>query len=274
MAIRKLKPTSAGARQSSYEIRKDITVDKPEKSLLASKGSKAGRNNKGRITVRHKGGSHKKFYRLVDFKRNKDGIPGVVKTIEYDPNRNARIALIAYLDGEKRYILAPDGLKVGDIVESGSNVEIKIGNTLKLKDLPVGVIIHNLELKPGKGGQLSRAAGNFAQLLSKEGEYCHVRLPSGEIRLVNANCRATVGQVSNLDHENISLGKAGRKRYLGIRPTVRGVAMNPIDHPLGGGEGRTSGGRHPCTPWGKPTKGYKTRKRKKHSNKYIVSKQK
>jgi len=208
------------------------------------------------------------------FKRNKEGIPATVKSIEYDPNRNARIALVVYLDGEKRYIIAPDGLKVGDIVECGSNVDIKIGNALMLKDLPVGVIIHNLELKPGKGGQLSRSAGNYAQLLSKEGEYCHVRLPSGEIRLINSRCKATVGQVSNLDHENVSLGKAGRKRHLGIRPTVRGVAMNPIDHPLGGGEGRTSGGRHPCTPWGKPTKGYKTRKRKKDSNKYIVSRQK
>jgi large subunit ribosomal protein L2 len=274
MSIRKLKPITPGTRQSSYEVRKDITVDKPEKSLISSKTIKAGRNNKGRITVRHKGGGHKRFYRIIEFKRVKEEIPAIVKTIEYDPNRNARIALIAYRDGEKSYILAPDGLKVGEIVETGSSVEIKAGNALKLKNLPVGVIIHNLELKPGKGGQLARAAGNFAQLLSKEGEYCHVRLPSGEIRLINANCKATVGQVSNLDHENVSLGKAGRKRYLGIRPTVRGVAMNPIDHPLGGGEGRTSGGRHPCTPWGKPTKGYKTRKRNKHSNKYIVSRQK
>jgi large subunit ribosomal protein L2 len=274
MAIRKLKPTSAGTRQSSYEVRKEITADKPEKSLITAKAGKAGRNNDGRVTVRHKGGSHKKFYRIIDFKRNKEGIPATVKSIEYDPNRNARIALVVYLDGEKRYIIAPDGLKVGDIVECGSNVDIKIGNALMLKDLPVGVIIHNLELKPGKGGQLSRSAGNYAQLLSKEGEYCHVRLPSGEIRLINSRCKATVGQVSNLDHENVSLGKAGRKRHLGVRPTVRGVAMNPIDHPLGGGEGRTSGGRHPCTPWGKPTKGYKTRKRKKDSNKYIVSRQK
>jgi large subunit ribosomal protein L2 len=274
MAIRKLKPTSAGSRQRSYEVRKDITANKPEKSLIQAKNGKAGRNNNGRITVRHKGGAHKKFFRIIDFKRDKEGIPATVKTIEYDPNRNARIALVSYKDGEKRYILAPDKLSVGDVIESGSKVEIKVGNTLMLKDLPVGVIIHNLELRPGKGGQLARAAGNFAQLLSKEGKYCHVRLPSGEIRLINANCRATIGQVSNLDHENVSLGKAGRKRHLGIRPTVRGVAMNPIDHPLGGGEGRTSGGRHPCTPWGKPTKGYKTRKRNKHSNKYIVSRQK
>ena len=274
MSIRKLKPTTPGTRQSSYEVRKDITAKKPEKSLLSPRIERAGRNNNGRITVRHRGNGHKKFYRIIDFKRDKEGISARVKSIEYDPNRSARIALVVYRDGEKRYIIAPDGLKVGDFLESGSSIEIKIGNTLMLKDLPVGVIIHNLELKPGKGAQLARSAGNFAQLLSKEGEYCHVRLPSGEIRLINPRCKATVGQVSNLDHENVSLGKAGRKRHLGIRPTVRGVAMNPIDHPLGGGEGRTSGGRHPCTPWGKPTKGYKTRKRNKHSNKYIVSRKK
>ncbi|MDY6820476.1 MAG: 50S ribosomal protein L2 [Deferribacterota bacterium] len=272
MAIRKLKPITPGTRQSSYEKRDEITSDKPEKKLLVSLGKKSGRNNKGRITVRHKGGGAKRLYRIIDFKRNKDGINARVKTIEYDPNRSARIALIAYTDGEKRYILAPNELKVGDFVESGEGVDIKPGNTLKLKDMPVGILIHNVELRPGKGGQIARSAGVYAQLLAKEGRYCHVRVPSGEIRLIYSDCRATIGQLGNLDHENVSLGKAGRKRYLGIRPTVRGVAMNPIDHPHGGGEGRTSGGRHPSTPWGKPTKGYKTRKKNKQSNKYIVSK--
>jgi large subunit ribosomal protein L2 len=274
MATRKIKPVTAGTRQSSYVSNNDLTADEPLKLLVKPLKKFGGRNNKGRITVRHKGGGHKKSFRSIDFKRDKENIPGVVKTIEYDPNRSGRISLISYIDGEKRYILSPDGLKVADIVQSGEKSEIRIGNTLKIKDMPVGVIIHNIELRAGKGGQIARSAGCYAQLLSKEGDYCHVRLPSGEIRLVNAECKATIGQVSNLDHENVSYGKAGRKRYLGIRPTVRGVAMNPIDHPLGGGEGRTSGGRHPCTPWGKPTKGYKTRKKSKHSNKYIVSKRK
>ncbi len=274
MGIKKFKPTSDGVRFRTNSDFADITTNKPEKSLLAPKPIKAGRNNHGRITVRHQGGGNKQRYRLIDFKRNKDGIAANVKTIEYDPNRSARIALLAYVDGEKRYILAPNGLKVDDQVFSGAEADIKLGNAKMLKDLPVGTVIHNVEMRPGKGGQLARSAGTYAQLLAKEGTYCHVRMPSGEIRLIKAECKATIGQVSNQEHENIKIGKAGRARWKGVRPTVRGVAMNPIDHPHGGGEGRTSGGRHPVTPWGVPTKGYKTRKKNKPSNKYIVTRRK
>ena len=274
MGIKTFKPTSKGVRFRTNSDYAEITASKPEKSLTVTIKSKGGRNNNGRITVRHQGAGNKRLYRIIDFKRNKDSIPAKVSTIEYDPNRSARIALIVYADGEKRYIIAPIGLKVGDTIQSGAGADIKPGNAMELKSLPVGTVIHNIELRPGKGGQMARSAGSYAQLLAKEGEYCHVRLPSGEIRLVKAECKATVGQVSNQEHENISLGKAGRKRWMGVRPTVRGVAMNPVDHPMGGGEGRTSGGRHPTTPWGKPTKGYKTRKKNKPSNKYIVSKRK
>ena len=274
MGIKTFKPTSKGVRFRTNSDYAEITASKPEKSLTVTIKSKGGRNNNGRITVRHQGAGNKRLYRLIDFKRNKDGIQARVATIEYDPNRSARIALVVYADGEKRYIIAPIGLKVGDMIQSGEGADIKPGNAMALKSLPVGTVVHNVELRPGKGGQMARSAGSYAQLLSKEGEYCHVRLPSGEVRLVKAECKATVGQVSNQEHENISLGKAGRKRWMGVRPTVRGVAMNPVDHPMGGGEGRTSGGRHPTTPWGKPTKGYKTRKKNKPSNKYIVSKRK
>jgi large subunit ribosomal protein L2 len=274
MGVKKYKPTSPGVRFRSNDDFADVTTTTPEKSLLAPLNKKGGRNNNGRITVRHQGGGHKKKYRIIDFKRNKEGIPATVKTIEYDPNRSARIALIAYADGEKAYIIAPIGIKVGDTILSGAGADIKPGNSMALKDMPVGTVIHNIELRPGKGGQLARSAGTYSQLLSKEGEYCHVRLPSGEIRLIKAECKATVGQISNPTHENIKVGKAGRSRWKGIRPTVRGVAMNPIDHPHGGGEGRTSGGRHPVSPWGMPTKGYKTRKKNKPSNKYIISKRK
>ena len=272
MGIKTFKPTSKGVRFRTNSDYADITTSTPEKSLTTVLQSKGGRNNRGRITVRHQGGGNKKLYRIIDFKRNKDGIPATVATIEYDPNRSARIALVVYKDGEKRYIVAPISLKVGDIVQSGEGADIKAGHAMALKDMPVGTVIHNVELRPGKGGQLARSAGSYAQLLAKEGEYCHVRLPSGEIRLVKAECKATIGQVSNTEHENLKIGKAGRKRWKGVRPTVRGVAMNPVDHPMGGGEGRTSGGRHPTTPWGKPTKGYKTRKKNQPSNKYIVSK--
>lgn len=274
MGIKSNKPTSAGVRFRTGDDYKDVTTNKPFKPLTTSLKKKSGRNNYGRITVRHKGGGHKKLYRIIDFKRDKENIPAKVRTIEYDPNRSARIALLAYSDGEYRYIIAPIGLKVGDTVLSGSDADIKPGNSLKLKDIPVGTIVHNVEMRPGKGGQLARSAGTYSQLLSKEGGYCHLRLPSGEIRLVLAECKATIGQVSNPEHENIKIGKAGRARWFGVRPTVRGVAMNPIDHPHGGGEGRTSGGRHPVSPWGMPTKGYKTRKKNKPSNKYIVTKRK
>lgn len=274
MGIKSFKPTSKGVRFRTNSDYAEVTSGTPEKSLTTIVKSKGGRNNNGRITVRHQGGGNKRLYRIVDFKRNKDLVPATVSTIEYDPNRSARIALIVYKDGEKRYIIAPLGLKVGDVIQSGEGADIKLGNALALKNLPVGTVIHNVELRPGKGGQLARSAGSYAQLLAKEGEYCHVRLPSGEIRLVKAECKASVGQVSNQEHENIVVGKAGRKRWKGVRPTVRGVAMNPVDHPMGGGEGRTSGGRHPTTPWGKPTKGYKTRKKNNPSNKYIVSKRK
>jgi large subunit ribosomal protein L2 len=274
MGIKTYKPTSKGVRFKTSSDFSEITRSEPEKSLVRSKKRKNGRNSQGRVTVRHMGGGHKRLYRIIDFKRDKDAVKAKVTAIEYDPNRSANIALLTYLDGEKRYILAPAGLKPGDIVHSGKQADIKPANAMALIDMPIGTRVHNVELRPGKGGQLVRSAGAAAQLLSKEKDYCHLRLPSGEIRLVKSECRATIGQVGNLDHENISLGKAGRKRWLGVRPTVRGVAMNPVDHPHGGGEGRTSGGRHPVTPWGKPTKGYKTRKKNKPSNKYIVTKRK
>lgn len=275
MGVKKYKPTSAGRRGMSVSTFEEITTDKPEKSLLAPLKSKAGRNNQGKLTVRHQGGGHKRQYRIIDFKRTKDGILGRVATIEYDPNRSANIALINYADGEKRYILAPNGLKVGDQIESGPNADIKPGNALPLENIPVGTVIHNIELKPGKGAQLVRAAGAEAQLLGKDGDYVIIRLSSGEVRMVRKECRATIGQVGNLDHENINIGKAGRSRWLGKRPTVRGVVMNPNDHPHGGGEGKAPIGRKsPVTPWGKPTLGYKTRKKNKHSNKYIVRRRK
>ena len=271
MAIKKYKPTSPARRHMTVSAFDEITKSEPEKSLLDSQKSKAGRNAQGRITVRHQGGGAKRKYRLIDFKRDKDNVPAKVAAIEYDPNRSANIALLHYVDGEKRYILAPLNLKAGDTVVSGPDVDIKVGNALPLSNIPVGTIIHNIELTPGKGGQMVRSAGNSAQLMAKEGDYAHVRLPSGEMRLVRINCRATVGQVGNLEHENISIGKAGRKRHMGIRPTVRGSVMNPVDHPHGGGEGRAPIGRpSPMTPWGKPALGYKTRKKKNKSDKYIV----
>ncbi len=275
MGIKKYKPTSAGRRGMSVSTFEEITTNQPEKSLLAPLKKKAGRNNQGKITVRHQGGGHKRQYRIIDFKRNKDGIPGRVATIEYDPNRSANIALINYADGEKRYILAPNGLKVGDVIESGPKADIKTGNALPLENIPVGSVIHNIEMKPGKGGQLVRAAGTEAQLLGKDGDYAIIRLVSGETRMVRKECRATIGQVGNLDHENITIGKAGRSRWLGKRPTVRGVVMNPNDHPHGGGEGKAPIGRKsPVSPWGKPTLGYKTRKKNKASDKYIVRRRK
>jgi large subunit ribosomal protein L2 len=253
----------------------EITKTEPEKSLLTHQKRNAGRNSYGRITVRHQGGGAKQKYRMIDFKRNKDGIKARVASIEYDPNRSANIALLNYVDGEKRYIIAPHGLKVDDIVESGVNADIRDGNSLKLLNIPVGSTIHNIELKPGKGAQLVRSAGNSAQLMAREGKYAQVRLPSGEVRMISVECRATLGQVGNIDHENIKIGKAGRKRWMGIRPTVRGSVMNPCDHPHGGGEGKSPIGRpSPVTPWGKPTLGYKTRKKNKASDKFIVRKRK
>lgn len=269
MSIKKYKPTTPGQRGMSVSGFDQITTSVPEKSLLAPKKRQSGRNNQGRITTRHMGGGHKQRYRIVDFKRNKLDIPAKVATIEYDPNRTARISLIIYADGEKRYIIAPDKIKVGDTIISGDNAEIKIGNSLPLKNIPLGTQIHNIELKPLKGGQLVRSAGTHAALMAKEGDFAHVKLRSGEIRLVHLECRATIGQVSNTDHSLIKLGKAGKSRYRGIRPTVRGVAMNPVDHPHGGGEGKTSGGRHPVNPNGKPTKGARTR-RNKRTDRFIV----
>ena len=271
MSVRKYKPTSPALRQMTVSSFEEITKKEPEKSLLVSLNKTGGRNFQGRITVRHRAGGAKRKYRIIDFKRNKDGIPGKVASIEYDPNRTANIALIFYADGEKRYIIAPKGLKVGDVIESGEGADIKIGNSLKLKDMPIGTSIHNVELKPGKGAQLVRSAGTVAQLMAKEGKYAQLRLPSGEFRLVSLECRATIGQVGNISHELITIGKAGRNRHLGFRPAVRGSAMNPVDHPHGGGEGRAPIGMpSPQTPWGKPTLGYKTRKKSKKSNKYIV----
>jgi len=269
MVTRRVKPTSPGRRFQSYSSFEEITKKKPEKSLVRIIKKSGGRNANGRITSRHRGGGHKRYYRIVDFKRDKVGIPAKVASIEYDPNRSARIALLQYADGEKRYILSPLHLSVGDEVMSGPEADIKPGNTLPLKNIPLGTHIHNIELRIGKGGQIVRSAGTYAQLMAKEDRYALVKLPSSEVRMVLLNCMATVGQIGNVTHENIDLGKAGRKRWLGKRPKVRGVAMNPVDHPMGGGEGRSSGGRHPCTPWGVPTKGYRTRKNKR-TNKFIV----
>jgi large subunit ribosomal protein L2 len=270
MAVRKLKPTSAGRRAQTVSTFEEVTRSAPEPSLTIGLQKRAGRNNLGRITMRRRGGGHKRQYRIIDFKRNKPDVPAKVAHIEYDPNRTARIALLQYADGEKRYILAPVGLNQGDLIISGEGADIKPGNAMRLSRIPVGTNIHNVELHPGKGGQLCRAAGTYAQLVAKEGKYASLRMPSGEVRKVLVTCFATVGQVGNVNHENISLGKAGRNRWLGNRPKVRGVAMNPVDHPLGGGEGRSSGGRHPVTPWGMPTKGYKTRDKKKPSTRLIV----
>ncbi len=269
MGIKTYKPTSPGRRGMTGLDFAEITRDHPERSLVESRHSPQGRNCYGRITSRHRGGGHKQLYRVIDFKRDKVGVPARVAEIEYDPNRSARIALLHYADGEKRYILAPREIRVGDEVIASPHAEIRPGNTLPLKAIPQGTLVHNVELKPGRGGQLVRAAGGSAQIMAREGGYVLLRLPSGELRKVLEDCRATVGDLSNPDHANISIGKAGRNRWRGIRPQSRGVAMNPVDHPMGGGEGKTSGGRHPCTPWGKPTKGYKTRG-KKPSDRLIV----
>ncbi len=274
MAIRKFKPNTPGTRYMSVSSFDEITKTEPEKSLTVKLSKSGGRNNHGRITTRHRGGGHKRRYRIIDFKRNKHGIPAKVHSIEYDPNRSARIALLHYVDGEKRYILAPDGLKVGESVMSGPDVEIKIGNALKLKDIPLGSFIHNVEMKPGKGGQIGRSAGAAIQLVAREGQNAQLKLPSGEVRIIKTECMATYGTVGNSDHENISLGKAGRTRWMGFRPKVRGVVMNPVDHPMGGGEGRTSGGGHPVSPWGQKAKGLKTRKKKNPSNKDIIRRRK
>ena len=273
MPIRKFKPTSPSRRFYEAPDFDVITKGTPEKTLLDSKKSQAGRNNQGRITSRFRGGGHKRRYRRIDFKRSKVGVPATVKTIEYDPNRSARIALIHYADGDKAYILAPDGLEVGQTVLSSKNADVRPGNAMRLRDMPLGTMIHNIELKIGKGAQLVRSAGTAAQLMAKDGNYAQVRLPSGEVRMVHLNCRATVGQVSNSQHARLTLGKAGRKRWLGRRPHNRGTTMNPVDHPMGGGEGRAAGGRHPCSPWGQLAKGLKTRKNKATS-KYIVRRRK
>jgi len=271
MGIKKYNPTTPGLRGMTVSTFEEITKTTPEKALTVTLKKHSGRNVRGKITVRHRGGGYRPKYRIIDFKRNKDGIPGKVTAIEYDPNRSANIALICYSDGEKKYIIAPNKLFVGDLIESGADSDIKVGNSLPLANIPVGTIVHNIELKPGKGAQMVRSAGNGAQLMAKEGDYAQVRLPSGEVRKVRIECRATIGEVGNGDHENIKIGKAGRKRHMGIRPTVRGSVMNPNDHPHGGGEGKTGIGRvSPVTPWGKPTLGYKTRKKNKASNKYIV----
>jgi large subunit ribosomal protein L2 len=274
MGIKKYKPTTPGLRGMTVSTFEEITTgNNPEKSLVVTLKKHSGRNNQGRITIRHRGGGYRPKYRVIDFKRKKDDIPGTVATIEYDPNRSANIALIFYADGEKKYIIAPNKLKVGDVIFSGEKADIKIGNCLALRNIPVGTIIHCIELKTGKGAQMVRSAGNGAQLMAKEGDYAQVRLPSGEVRKVRIECRATIGEVGNIDHENIKIGKAGRTRHMGVRPTVRGSVMNPNDHPHGGGEGKTGIGRvGPVTPWGKPALGYKTRKKNKHSNKYIVKK--
>ncbi|HEX7177182.1 MAG TPA: 50S ribosomal protein L2 [Pyrinomonadaceae bacterium] len=267
MGIKKLTPTSPSRRYQTYLTRDDLTPGaEPEKSLLEPKKRISGRNNDGHITVRRRGGGHKRHYRIIDFKRDKTGVPGRVTQIEYDPNRSAHIALITYLDGEKRYILSPAGLEVGKSVMAGPEADILPGNALPIRNIPLGTQVHNIEMRPGKGGQMARSAGAFAQLVAKEGDYAQLRMPSGEVRRVPVVCMATVGQVGNVEHENVSYGKAGRTRWHGIRPHVRGVAMNPVDHPHGGGEGKTSGGRHPVTPWGQPTRGYKTRRNKRTTN--------
>jgi large subunit ribosomal protein L2 len=274
MGIKKLKPVTPGTRFRSNYTFEEITKSVPEKSLTVALKKSGGRNNLGRITSRHIGGGHKRRYRIIDFKRNKHGIAAKVFSIEYDPNRSARIALLHYADGEKRYIIAPNGLKVGDKISSGPGSEISVGNALPLKEMPLGSFVHNVEIKPGKGGQIGRSAGSSIQLMAKEGNLAQLKMPSGEVRLINIDCLATYGMVGNSEHENISLGKAGRTRWLGRRSYVRGVAMNPVDHPMGGGEGKTSGGGHPVSPWGQKSKGLKTRKRKNQSNKYIIKRRK
>ncbi|HPN30669.1 MAG TPA: 50S ribosomal protein L2 [bacterium] len=274
MGIKQLKPTTPGRRGMSVSDFTELTKSKPEKALTVSLMKSGGRNNTGRVTSWHRGGGHKKRYRIIDFKRDKDNIPATITSIEYDPNRNSRIALAVYADGEKKYIIAPDKLMVGMKIMSGENAEIKVGNSLPLSKIPTGTQIHNIELEPGRGAKICRGAGTASQITGKEGKYAYVSLPSGELRKVLLTCKATIGQVGNTESINVSVGKAGRTRWLGVRSNVRGVSMNPIDHPLGGGEGKTSGGRNPCTPWGKPTKGYKTRNKKKSTNKFIISRKK
>ena len=274
MAIKKFKPYTPSRRSMSVVDSSDLTKKAPEKALTSGLSKKGGRNNQGRMTMRRRGGGHKRRYREIDFRRNKDGVPGKIASVEYDPNRSARIALVVYADGDKRYIIAPKGLQAGMTVQNGAGAELKVGNTMPLKVMPLGTLVHNVEMMPGRGGQIARSAGNGCQLLAKEGRYATLRLPSGEMRRVLLECRATIGEVGNTDHGNISLGKAGRSRWLGRRPKVRGVVMNPVDHPHGGGEGRTSGGRHPVSPWGTPAKGFKTRKKNKRSNMYIVRRRK
>ncbi|MFC1557154.1 50S ribosomal protein L2 [candidate division KSB1 bacterium] len=273
MALKNYNPTTPGQRFKT-DIVREFTTDKPEKSLLKQMSKSGGRNNGGRITSRHRGGGHKRKYRIIDFKRDKHGVPGRVATVEYDPNRTVFIALIHYTDGEKRYILCPAGLNVGDTIVSGPDSEIKVGNTLPLAKIPLGAFVHNVEFRPNKGGQVARSAGSAVQLVAKEGKYAVLKMPSGEMRKVLIDCFASIGQLGNRDHFNVTLGKAGRNRWLGRRPHVRGVAMNPIDHPMGGGEGKSSGGRHPCTPWGKPTKGYKTRSKQAANNKLVIKRRK
>ena len=273
MGIKRVNPTSAGRRFQTFSTFEEITKTTPEKSLIKILKKSGGRNSYGRITARHRGGGSKRYYRIIDFRRDKDGIPAKIASIEYDPNRSARIALVNYADGEKRYILAPLSIKVGDVIMSGPEADIKPGNALPLANIPLGTHIHNIELRLGKGGQIVRSAGTYAQLMAKEDRYALVKLPSGEVRMVLLKCKATVGQLGNVEHENLSFGKAGRVRWLGRRPKVRGVAMNPVDHPMGGGEGRSSGGRHPCSPWGMPSKGYRTRKNKS-TDRYIVKRRK
>ena len=270
MPIKRFKPYTPSRRNMTMLDNSSLTKKKPEKALVKPNPEKAGRNNQGRITMRRRGGGHKRKYRVIDYRRDKDGVPGKVAAIEYDPNRTANIALIVYADGEKRYIIAPNGLAVGKVVFSGEKAEYEVGNNMNLANVPLGAVVHNVELTPGRGGQMVRSAGNGCQLLAKEGQFVVLRLPSGEMRRVHSNCRATIGSVGNEDHSNVSLGKAGRSRWKGRRPKVRGVVMNPVDHPHGGGEGRTSGGRHPVTPWGKPTKGAKTRKKNHRTDKYII----
>ena len=274
MPVRKLKPRSPGVRSRTISGFDEITKSTPEKSLLVSIARKGGRNNRGRLTAKRRGGGHRKQYRIIDFKRNKDGIEAKVEGIEYDPNRSANIALLVYVDGEKRYILSPDGLKVGDKVASGDQAEIKAGNCLPINKIPEGTLLHNIEMRRGKGGQIARSAGASVQLMAKEGAYATLKLSSGEVRLIDMNCRATIGVVGNSEHGNVSFGKAGRTRWIGRRPRVRAVAMNPVDHPMGGGEGRSSRGRHPCSPWGQPAKGLKTRQPRKSSNKFILNRRK
>ncbi|MCX7016071.1 MAG: 50S ribosomal protein L2 [Candidatus Sumerlaeota bacterium] len=270
MGLKSYKPITPGRRHMTTSDFAEVTAEAPHRALTHGVAQSGGRNSYGRMTSRHRGGGHKRRLRVVDFRRDKDGVPARVETIEYDPNRSSRIALLCYRDGERRYILAPHQLNIGDQLMSGPEADIRIGNALPLRNIPLGTVVHNIEMKPKKGGQLVKSAGGGAQVMAKEGGMVTLRLPSGEVRLVRAECRATIGQVGNLDHENVSLGKAGRSRWLGRRPRVRGVAMNPVDHPMGGGEGKSSGGRHPCTPWGKPTKGYKTRKRSKASSRFIL----